>query len=169
IGAMGMIRRRRAGSAAPEWERWAPGGGYARFWDDNDLPCTRPPWGKLHAIDLATGDYVWTVPLGVNDSLLARGVGKTGAPNIGGSIVTAGGLVFIGGTNDKRFRAFDVRTGAELWVARLEGSAHATPITYRGPRTGRQYVVIAAGGGGQFDRDQADVVAAYALPQADAP
>jgi len=169
IGAMGMIRRRRAGSAAPEWERWAPGGGYARFWDDNDLPCTRPPWGKLHAIDLATGDYVWTVPLGVNDSLLARGVGKTGAPNIGGSIVTAGGLVFIGGTNDKRFRAFDVRTGAELWAARLEASAHATPITYRGPRTGRQYVVIAAGGGGQFDRDQADVVAAYALPGGDAP
>jgi glucose dehydrogenase len=166
---MGAIRRRAAGTPAPLWERWAPGGSYARFWDDDDLPCQRPPWGKLHAIDLATGEYRWTVPLGVNDSLLARGVGKTGAPNIGGSIVTAGGLVFIGSTNDKRLRAFDVRTGAELWVTRLEGSAHATPITYRGARTGRKFVVIAAGGGGQFDRDQADVLAAYALPDGVSP
>ena len=166
IGALGIMRRRAAGRPGPGWERSAPGGAYARFWDSNDLPCQRPPWGKLHAIDLATGDYVWTATLGVNDSLLARGVGKTGAPNIGGSIVTAGGLVFIGSTNDKRFRAFDARTGEELWVVRLEGSAHATPITYRGPRSGRQYVVVAAGGGGQFDRDQADVVAAYALPGA---
>jgi len=169
LGAVGMLRRRAAGRAGPEWERWAPGGSYARFWDSNDLPCQRPPWGKLHAIDLATGEYAWSVPLGVNDSLLARGVGTTGAPNIGGSIVTAGGLVFIGGTNDKRFRAFDARTGAELWVTRLEASAHATPVTYRGPRTGRQYVVVAAGGGGQFDRDQSDVVAAYALPGTMAP
>ena len=166
IGALGIMRRRATGRPGPEWERSAPGGAYARFWDPNDLPCQRPPWGRLHAIDLATGDYVWTATLGVNDSLLARGVGKTGAPNIGGSIVTAGGLVFIGSTNDKRFRAFDARTGAELWVTRLEGSAHGTPITYRGPRSGRQYVVVAAGGGGQFDRDQADVVAAYALPGA---
>jgi quinoprotein glucose dehydrogenase len=169
LGAVGLIRRRADGRANPGWERWSPLGAYARFWDSNDLPCQRPPWGKLHAIDLATGDYVWSVPLGVNDSLLARGVGKTGAPNIGGSIVTAGGLVFIGATNDKRFRAFDARTGAELWVTRLEGSAHATPITYRGSRTGKQYVVIAAGGAGQFGRDQADVVAAYALPGAVAP
>jgi len=169
IGAMGVIRRRAPGAPAPAWERWAPGGGYARFWDDDDLPCQRPPWGKLLAIDLATGELRWTVPLGVNDALLARGVGKTGAPNIGGSIATAGGLVFIGSTNDKRLRAFDVRTGEELWVTRLEGSAHATPITYRGTRTGRQFVVIAAGGGGQFDRDQSDVVAAYALPEGVSP
>jgi quinoprotein glucose dehydrogenase len=170
IGAMGMIRRRAAGAAAPAWERWSPNGGpYARFWDDDDLPCQRPPWGKLHAIDLATGEYLWTVPLGMNDALVARGVGKTGAPNIGGSIATAGGLVFIGSTNDKRFRAFDARTGDELWVTRLEGSAHATPITFRGARSGKQFVVIAAGGGGQFDRDQADVVAAYALPDGATP
>jgi quinoprotein glucose dehydrogenase len=169
LGAVGMLRRRANRRAEPEWERWAPGGAYARFWDSNDLPCQRPPWGKLHAIDLATGDYVWSVPLGVNDSLLARGVGKTGAPNLGGSIVTAGGLVFIGSTNDKRFRAFDARTGEELWATQLEASAHATPITYRGPRSGRQYVVVAAGGGGAFSRDRADVVAAYALPAAVAP
>jgi len=164
VGAIGAMRRKPSGASAPEWERWSPWGTYARFWDPNDLPCQRPPWGKLIAVDLATGEFAWTVTLGVNDSLLARGVPKTGAPNLGGSIATAGGLVFIGGTNDKRFRAFDSRTGAELWVARLEASAHATPITYRGARTGRQYVVVAAGGGGAFDRDQADVVAAFALP-----
>ena len=164
IGAVGAMRPRAGGAMPRMYERWSPFGTYARFWDPNDLPCQRPPWGKLHAIDVSTGDYVWTVPLGVSDSLLARGVGKTGAPNIGGSIATAGGLVFIGGTNDRRFRAFDSRTGEELWVTRLEASAHATPITYRGPRSGRQFVVIAAGGGGFFSRDQADVVAAYALP-----
>ncbi|MEO8561661.1 MAG: pyrroloquinoline quinone-dependent dehydrogenase [bacterium] len=163
IGAIGMLRRRAPG-AEPAYERWSPSGNYARFWDDHDLPCQRPPWGKLHAINLATGDFVWSVPLGVNDSLLARGVDRTGAPNIGGSIVTAGGLVFIGSTNDHRFRAFDAKTGEELWVAALEASAHATPITYRGPRSGRQFVVVAAGGGGSFSRDQSDVVAAYALP-----
>jgi glucose dehydrogenase len=164
VGAVGAMRRKPEGGAAPEWERWSPWGTYARFWDPDDLPCQRPPWGRLIAVDLATGDFAWTVTLGVNDRLLARGVPKTGAPNLGGSIVTAGGLVFIGGTNDRRFRAFDSRSGAELWVTKLEASAHATPITYRGARTGRQYVVVAAGGGGAFDRDQADVVAAFALP-----
>jgi len=163
IGAMGRIRRRAPGAPAPVWERWAPGGGYARFWDDNDLPCQRPPWGKLHAIDLATGEIRWTVPLGVNDALLARGVGKTGAPNIGGSIATAGGLVFIGSTNDKRFRAFDVRTGEELWVAKLEGSGHATPITYRGARTGKQFVVIAAGGHRVLGSTLGDYLVAFSL------
>jgi glucose dehydrogenase len=169
IGAVGAMRPRAASAATPGWERWSPFGSYARFWDPNDLPCQRPPWGRLRAIDLSTGDYVWSVPLGVNDSLLARGVGKTGAPNIGGSIVTAGGLVFIGSTNDRRLRAFDSRTGTELWVTRLEASAHATPITYRSARSGRQFVVIAAGGGGFFNHDQADVIAAYALPEAPAP
>jgi len=164
VGAIGAMRRKPSGSAAPEWERWSPWGIYARFWDPNDLPCQRPPWGKLIAVDLATGDFAWSVTLGVNDALLARGVPKTGAPNLGGSIATAGGLVFIGSTNDKRFRAFDSRSGAELWVTKLEASAHATPITYRGARSGRQFVVVAAGGGGAFDRDQADVVAAFALP-----
>ncbi|HEX7978342.1 MAG TPA: pyrroloquinoline quinone-dependent dehydrogenase [Gemmatimonadaceae bacterium] len=164
VGAIGAMRRKPSGASAPEWERWSPWGVYARFWDPNDLPCQRPPWGQLIAVNLATGDFAWSVTLGVNDSLLARGVPKTGAPNLGGSIATAGGLVFIGGTNDRRFRAFDSRTGAELWVTKLEASAHATPITYRGERSGRQFVVIAAGGGGAFDRDQADVVAAFALP-----
>jgi quinoprotein glucose dehydrogenase len=93
-----------------------------------------------------------------------KGVPKTGASNLGGSIVTAGGLVFIAATNDSRFRAFDARTGRELWVTRLEASGHATPITYRGPHGGKQIIVIAAGGGGYFSDTSSDVVAAYALP-----
>ncbi len=133
VGAVGAMRRKPSGATAPEWERWSPWGIYARFWDPNDLPCQRPPWGKLIAVNLATGDFAWTVTLGVNDSLLARGVPKTGAPNLGGSIATAGGLVFIGSTNDRRFRAFDSRTGAELWVdaARGERARHADHLSWR--------------------------------------
>jgi quinoprotein glucose dehydrogenase len=138
----------------------APGG---RFWDKaTRWPCQKPPWGTLNAVDLGRGEIVWQVPLGVVDELEARGVPRTGTPNIGGCIVTAGGLVFIGSTNDRRFRAFDARTGAELWVAQLEANAHATPATYLG-RSGRQYVVVAAGGGGFFSDATSDVVAAYGL------
>jgi len=78
--------------------------------------------------------------------------------------VTAGGLVFIAATNDSRFRAFDARTGKELWVTRLEASGHATPITYRASHSGKQVVVIAAGGGGSFSDTSSDVIAAFALP-----
>jgi quinoprotein glucose dehydrogenase len=107
---------------------------------------------------------VWKVPLGVVDALMAKGVPQTGALNLGGSIVTGGGLVFIAGTNDSRFRAFDARTGKELWVERLEASGHATPMTYLGPKSRKQFVVIAAGGGGSFSEVVSDVLAAYALP-----
>ena len=103
------------------------------------------------------------MPLGVVDALVARGVPPTGAPSLGGAIATAGGLLFIAGTGDRRLRAFDAETGRELWSDRLEASGHATPMTYRG-RSGKQYVVIAAGGGGYLSRTTADVVAAYALP-----
>ncbi len=94
---------------------------------------------------------------------MARGVPPTGTPSLGGSIATVGGLVFIAGTNDARLRAFDADSGRELWADRLEASGHATPMTYRG-KSGRQFVVIAAGGGGYLSRTTADVVAAYALP-----
>ena len=123
-----------------------------------------PPWGLLHAIDLRQGTIAWQAPLGIDEELAAKGLPKTGASNLGGSIVTAGGLVFIAATNDSRFRAFDARTGRELWVTRLEASGHATPITYRGPHGGKQIVVIVAGGGGYFSDTSSDVVAAYALP-----
>src|SRR5438874_13642792 len=105
----------------------------------------------------------WTVRLGVVDSLHALGVPPTGTPSLGGAIATAGSVVFIAGTNDERFRAFDAESGRLLWSDRLEASGHATPMTYRGS-DGRQYVVIAAGGGGYLSRTVSDVVAAYALP-----
>jgi glucose dehydrogenase len=135
-----------------------------RFWDANEWPCQQPPWGKLVAVDVNTGRIRWDVPLGVVEELAAKGVTNTGAPNLGGSIVTAGGLVFIGGSNDKRFRAFDAATGKVLWEAKLEGSGHATPVSYRGRKSGRQFVVIAAGGGGYLSRHSADAVVAFALP-----
>jgi quinoprotein glucose dehydrogenase len=98
----------------------------------------------------------------VVDALVARGLPPTGTPNLGGAIATAGGVVFIAGSSDARFRAFDSGTGRVLWEDKLEASGHATPMTYRG-RDGKQYVVIAAGGGGYFSTTTSDVVAAYAL------
>jgi quinate dehydrogenase (quinone) len=135
-----------------------------RFWDEKRRPCQAPPWGTLIAVDLNSGDIVWKVPLGIDEELERAGVPKTGTVNMGGSIVTAGSLVFIGATNDRRFRAFDAKSGRELWEAKLEANAHATPMTYLGKRSGKQFVVIAAGGGGFFTDEASDVVAAYALP-----
>jgi len=118
--------------------------------------CTPPPWGALVAVDLTTGRIAWEVPLG---TLTPIGP-ATGSPNLGGPIVTAGGLVFIGATIEKTFRAFNLETGAELWRGELPAGARATPITYR--VGGKQYVVIAAGGGGAFSAG--DALIAFALP-----
>lgn len=136
----------------------------SRFWDADLIPCQKPPWGFLTAIDLDEGNFRWRSVLGVVDKLVERGVPPTGAPNIGGSLVTAGGLVFIGATNDSRFRAFDKDTGKELWVTRLPASAHATPMTFRGRKSGRQFVVIAAGGGNKYNSTYSDSLMAFALP-----
>ena len=135
-----------------------------RFWDDNKWPCQEPPWGTLNAVDLSAGEIVWKVPLGVVDELIQQGVPKTGVPNLGGSIVTAGGLVFIGGTNDRRFRAFDSASGEELWEVQLEANAHATPMTFQGETNGKQYIVIAVGGGNAFSDLTSDELIAYSLP-----
>jgi quinoprotein glucose dehydrogenase len=162
VGALGGLLP--LGPGAPvAYRRAGSGGEYARFWDENRWPCQQPPWGTLNAIDLDQGAIAWTVPLGVVDALMARGVPPTGTPSLGGAIATVGGVVFIAGTNDARLRAFDAESGRELWADRLEASGHATPMTYRG-KSGRQFVVIAAGGGGYLSRTTADVVAAYALP-----
>jgi quinoprotein glucose dehydrogenase len=128
---------------------------YTRFWDDNKYPCQQPPWGELTAVNVNTGEVAWRVPLGVYPELLAKGIPATGTPNLGGPIATASGLVFIGATKDARFRAFDARTGRELWHAQLEAAAGATPMTFMG-RDGTQYVVIAAGGPGDTDRGGTD-------------
>lgn len=139
-----------------------PGGG--RFKDNaSNMMCQQPPWGQLTAVNVNTGEFAWRVPLGVTDSLPADKQ-KTGRPGNGGTIATAGGLVFIGATDDSRFRAFDAKSGAELWTHTLKGAAQATPMTYEG-RDGRQYVVIAATGGGFFGNPVTDdSVIAFALP-----
>jgi membrane-bound PQQ-dependent dehydrogenase (glucose/quinate/shikimate family) len=162
VGALGQMVKQAQG-AETAWRRTSSLGEYGRFWDSNLWPCQKPPWGLLTAVNVNTGEIAWRVPLGMVDALEARGVHKTGALNIGGSIATAGGLVFIGATNDSRFRAFDSRTGHELWSAEIDASGHATPMTYIG-RDGRQYVVIAAGGGGFFGSKPSDAIVAFALP-----
>src|SRR4030095_3349914 len=111
---------------------------YAWFRDKESRPCQQPPWGTLSAVNLNTGEIVWQVPLGVVDELEAKGVHSTGSQNLGGSIVTAGGLVFIASTTDRRFRAFDSRTGSQLWETRLEANGHATPMTFQGKKSGKQ-------------------------------
>jgi quinoprotein glucose dehydrogenase len=126
------------------------------------LPCQQPPWGQLTAVNVNTGEFVWRVPLGVTDSLPIDKQ-KTGRPGNGGTIATAGGLVFVGATDDARFRAFDAKTGKELWTVKLGGAAQATPMTYQG-RDGRQYVVITSTGGGFFGNPVTDdSIMAFAL------
>jgi len=128
------------------------------------LPCIKPPFGELVALDLAAGKIAWRVPVGSLDEL-APGVGKIAAGSVllGGPIVTASGLVFVGGSMDRTFRAFSAETGKLLWSAELPASAHATPMTYE--VGGKQYVVVAAGGSAKVDEErQGDAVVAYALP-----
>jgi glucose dehydrogenase len=124
-------------------------GGYTRFLDQDQYPCQQPPWGELSAVNANTGEIAWRVPLGSYDEVEAQGLKNAGASNMGGSIATAGGLVFIGATTDSKFRAFDSRTGKELWVTRLDATGDAVPMTYVA-RNGRQYLVIAAGGSNRF-------------------
>ena len=115
-------------------------------------------------MDLKTGELRWQVPLGIIDALEKLGIPPTGAPNLGGSIVTAGDLVFIAATNDSRFRAFDQETGKELWITKLPASGHATPMTFMGKTTGKQFVVIAAGGGNKYNKTFSDALVAFSLP-----
>jgi quinoprotein glucose dehydrogenase len=125
----------------------------ARFWNPRtNLPCQPPPWAHLMAVNANTGDIAWKVTLGTSDELEAKGVKNTGAFGQGGPIVTAGGLVFIAGTVDRRFRAFDSSTGARLWETRLDAEGHTTPMTYLGPN-GRQYVVVMTTGLNAFALD----------------
>jgi quinoprotein glucose dehydrogenase len=133
------------------------------------VPCTTPPWGFIGAVDLTSGKLIWSKPLGS-----ARDTGPLGIPSMlpitigtpltGGSVTTRGGLVFVGAAAENTLRALDVRTGRELWQARLPGGANASPMTYTSPRSGRQFVVIAAGGNKALKTKLANKIVAFALP-----
>lgn len=138
--------------------------GYKRFLDPDGYPAVEPPWGTLNAINLNTGEYVWKIPLGEYPELTVQGLKNTGTENYGGPIVTTGGLLFIGATNyDKKFRAFDKASGELLWETTLPFAGNATPATYS--VEGRQYVVIAAGGGKDLKSKSGGVYIAFALPK----
>lgn len=136
----------------------------AHFADKNQNPCQEPPWGHLTAIDANTGDVAWRITLGVTDSF-PEGKRDTGRPSNGGATLTASGLIFIGGTDDARFRAFETKTGKLLWEYKLDYSATATPATYRG-KDGRQYVAVTATGGtALYAPGGGDSLVAFALPR----
>jgi len=124
-----------------------------------NLPCFRPPWASLMAVNAATGEFVWRVPLGLNENMPA-GKQNVGSPGYGGPMVTAGGLVFIGATRDRRFRAFDSKTGKELWSVRTDYNVTAIPMTYQG-KDGKQYVAVTAATSGQGGNESLLV---FALP-----
>ena len=136
--------------------------GYTYFSDQNGYPGVKPPWGHLTAINLNTGEFAWRIVFGEFPELTAKGTPITGTQNFGGTIVTAGGLVFIGGTMDEKFHAYDKSTGKLLWEHKLDAGGYATPCTYM--VNGRQYVVIAAGGGGKLGTKSGDEFVAFALP-----
>ena len=165
VGGLFRLVKRREGAELPYALRATK---YEFFTDSNGYPCQRPPWGSLYAVDLNEGEIRWRATLGEFDELKARGVPKTGAPNLGGTIVTDGGLVFVAATSDRKFRAFDRDTGAEIWTASLPGSGFATPATYVGRKSGRQFVVVAAGGGNKYDKVFTGKIVAFALPRGSA-
>ena len=148
-----------------QWSEGNPNSGNINGSGARAWPCQKPPWGHLVAVNANTGDIAWKVTLGITDELPA-GKKNTGRMSMGGPIATAGGLVFIAATNDKRFRAFDSRTGKELWTAKLDMSAHAVPITYQG-KNGKQYVAVVAGGASALDDPEPpgkEALVVYALP-----
>jgi quinoprotein glucose dehydrogenase len=135
--------------------------GYNRFVDSEGYPGITPPWATLNAINLNTGKLIWKVPLGEYPELTKQGVPITGTEGYGGPLVTKGGLVFIAATKDAKMHAFDKQTGKLLWQASLPVPGYATPATYQA--AGKQYVVIACGGG-KIGSKSGDQYVAFALP-----
>jgi glucose dehydrogenase len=152
VAGMGRLDKTQDGDQVA-FRRFSPlgkGSFNARFWDpDTQLPCQQPPWAELMAVNANTGDIAWKIPLGTSDELEAKGIHNTGSFGQGGPITTAGGLVFIAGTIDKRFRAFDSRTGKLLWEVMLDSQGQTNPMTYMG-RNGKQYVLIVSSGVNAF-------------------
>ncbi len=137
--------------------------GYNKFLDPDGYPAVEPPWGTLNAIDLNKGEIVWKIPFGEFPELAEQGLRNTGSENYGGPVVTAGGVLFIGATNyDRKFRAFDKTTGELLWETTLPAAGNATPAVYE--VNGREFVVIAAGGG-KWGNPSGGAYVAFALPQ----
>ena len=151
VGALGWVEKAKDGSPVPydkasldrTFDVRMPGGSW---------PCQKPPWGKLIAVNVSTGDFAWQRPLGITEQL-PEGKQNTGRPTLAGPIVTASGLIFIGSTDDNFFRALDAKTGRELWANKLERRGNADPITYA-DRAGKQYVAIVA----------TDTLVVYSLP-----
>jgi quinoprotein glucose dehydrogenase len=135
--------------------------GYERWRDSSGFPAVKPPWGTLSAIDLNTGEYRWRIPLGEFAALTARGIPVTGTEQYGGPIVTRGGLVFIAATQDAKLRALDKSSGRVVWEAMLPAPGYATPSTYA--VRGKQFVVVAAGGG-KLGSKSSDTYIAFSLP-----
>jgi glucose dehydrogenase len=140
------------------------------FYSPLNAPCNEPPYGRLSAVDLRTGALLWQRPVGTTRDSGPLGIATRlpipmGLPNLGGTVITKSGLVFMGAVRERRFRAFDIRTGRELWSAPLPASAHANPMTYISPTSGRQFVVVAAGGHPVLDMPSDDRLVAFALPR----
>ncbi|MBT8236897.1 MAG: pyrroloquinoline quinone-dependent dehydrogenase [Bacteroidia bacterium] len=134
--------------------------GFGRFKDQNGYPVVKPPWGTLNAIDLNTGEYKWTIPLGHEENLNDPEYPVTGTENYGGPVITAGGVLFIAATKDEKFRAFHMKTGKLLWETALPAGGYATPATYE--VNGKQYIVIACGGG-KMGTSSGDMYMAFSL------
>ena len=139
--------------------------GYEAFRGPNGEPAIKPPWGTLNAIDLVQGEILWRVPLGEYPALVEQGIRGTGALSFGGTVATAGGLIFVAGTPDEKIRAFEKHSGRQLWEYKLPAASYATPSTFM--IDGRQYVVVSAGGGGKNSTQSGDSVVAFALPESD--
>ncbi|PSR54839.1 pyrrolo-quinoline quinone [Adhaeribacter arboris] len=135
--------------------------GYTKFLDKKGYPAISPPWGTLNAIDMNTGEYLWKIPYGETPELAAKGLPQTGSESYGGPVVTASGLLFIAGTKDKKFRAYDKKNGKLLWETTLPAAAFATPSTYE--VNGKQYIVLACGGT-KLGAPKGDSYVAFALP-----
>ena len=136
--------------------------GYNKFLTKEGYPAIKPPWGTLNAINLNTGKYEWKIPFGEFEELKKKGIPTTGRENYGGSVVTAGGLLFIAATADGKFRAINKRTGKILWETDLPAPGVATPAIYA--VNGRQYVVIACGGS-KWGGRSTEAYVAFALPE----